>query len=118
MHCLWTLPPNDAGYPLRLKLIKGRFSQTQPKTKTLRPSLAKKAERGLWQRRYWEHTIRDEADFAAHMDYIHFNPVKHGYASTPAAWPYSTFTRCVARGLYPPDWTGNDIQQMDAGERR
>jgi putative transposase len=118
MHCLWTLPPGDTLYPRRLQLIKGRFSQTQPSTQIPRASLIRKAERGIWQRRYWEHTIRDDADFAAHMDYIHFNPVKHGYAHSAADWPYSTFARCVARGLYPVDWTASDVEPTEAGERR
>ena len=66
----------------------------------------KRHERGIWQRRYWEHLIRDEADFAAHMDYVHFNPVKHGWVERFADWPYSTFHRLVAQGVYPEDWAG------------
>jgi len=68
-------------------------------------------------RRYWEHTIRDERDFAAHMDYIHFNPVKHGLVTQVAAWPFSTFHRCVASRLYPRDWAGHDDEATERGER-
>lgn len=70
------------------------------------PARRAKREQAVWQRRFWEHCIRDESDFQRHCDYIHWNPVKHGHASTPAAWPYSTFRRFVERGVYPPDWCG------------
>ena len=76
-----------------------------------------RAERGIWQRRYWEHTIRDDADYAAHIDYIHFNPVRHGLTRSAADWPTSSFHDCVKRGYDPPDWIGTD-GTMDAGEPR
>jgi len=66
-------------------------------------------ERGIWQRRYWEHLIRDERDFRAHVDYVHINPVKHGLVNTVREWPYSTFHRDVKRGIYPVDWAGSAI---------
>jgi putative transposase len=69
------------------------------------------------QRRYWEHAIRDDQDLAAHLDYVHFNPVRHGYVSHPADWPYSSFHACVARGLYPSHWIGSDDGGDDRGER-
>lgn len=75
--------------------------------RNISPSRERKRERGIWQRRYWEHTVRDERDFANHMDYIHFNPVKHGYAAAAKDWPYSTFLHCVGQGIYPMDWGGN-----------
>ena len=68
----------------------------------------KKGERGLWQRRFWEHTIRDENDLYRHLDYIHFNPVKHEYVRQVVDWPYSTFHSYVKRGIYPRDWCGNE----------
>ena len=77
-----------------------------------------RGERGIWQRRYWEHTIRDERDFAAHLDYIHFNPVKHGFAGHPAEWPHSSFHRYVEKGLYPASWAGSDREPEGTGERR
>jgi REP-associated tyrosine transposase len=77
-----------------------------------------RSERGIWQRRYWEHTIRDDRDFAAHLDYIHFNPVKHGLAKNPADWPHSSSHRCVTRGLYPASWAGTSAEPQETGERR
>ncbi len=72
---------------------------------------------GIWQRRFWEHAIRNDQDYAAHMDYVHFNPVKHGLVASPTEWPYSTFKSCVARGLYPEEWIGAGISDIEAGER-
>ena len=80
--------------------------------------MARRGERGVWQPRYWEHTIRDDRDYAVHVDYIHFNPVKHGFVEHPAEWPFSSFRRCVARGLYPADWLGSRGEPAATGERR
>ncbi|WP_370685821.1 REP-associated tyrosine transposase, partial [Sulfuriferula thiophila] len=74
-----------------------------------------KGERGIWQRRYWEHTLRDELDYARHVDYIHINPVKHGHVNSVAEWPYSSFHRHVEMGIYPANWVG-DVGAMAAGE--
>jgi putative transposase len=76
-----------------------------------------RGERGIWQHRYWEHTIRDDRDYATHMDYTHFNPVKHGYVQHVAEWPYSSFRRCVVLGMYPASWCGGDEEPPHAGER-
>ena len=76
-----------------------------------------KGERGLWQRRYWEHTLRDEDDFSRHADYIHRNPVKHGHVGRVRDWPYSSFHRMVRLGLYPEDWAGDVWDVADIGER-
>ena len=81
-------------------------------------SRVSKGERGIWQRRFWEHTIRDDRDYGVHMDYIHFNPVKHGLVADVAHWPYSSFHRCVAEGLYPAGWAGGTMEVGDAGEPR
>ena len=78
------------------------------------PSKIAKRESGLWQRRYWEHAIRDDADLERHIDYIHFNPVKHGLVSRVWDWPYSSFKQYVQRGDLPPDW-GGDARNL-AGE--
>ena len=116
MHCIWTLPPGDSDYPARWRMIKAGFSKSFPGRETVSTSRVRKGERGIWQRRYWEHTVRDARDYAAHMNYVHFNPVKHGHVSRVCDWPYSTFHRCVARGQYPPDWsTTTDL--ACAGER-
>jgi len=104
MHCLWTLPEGDADFPSRWRAIKIAFSKSLPTGERRSPVMITRGERGIWQRRYWEHTIRDERDFAAHMDYTHFNPVKHGLAEHPADWPHSSFRRCLASGLYPAGW--------------
>lgn len=118
MHCLWTLPLRDVDFPVRWQMIKARFSRSVPRPESRRASLIRKREAGIWQRRYWEHTVRDDRDYAVHMDYIHFNPVKHGLAARPADWPFSSFSRCVALGLYPSGWAVNGPELIDAGERR
>lgn len=79
--------------------------------------MVRRREAGIWQRRYWEHTIRDYRDYAAHMDYIHFNPVKHALTDHAANWPFSSFARCVRLGLYPTDWAMQGVELGDAGER-
>lgn len=84
LHAIWRLPKDDVGYPTRWALIKAGFSRQLPKDELISASRRTKRERGIWQRRYWEHQIRDEADLAQHVDYIHFNPVKHGLVSRPA----------------------------------
>ncbi|MBV9829648.1 MAG: transposase [Alphaproteobacteria bacterium] len=118
MHCVWTLPPDDDDFPSRWRAIKKAFVKTLPSTELRSPVMEKRGERGIWQRRYWEHTIRDDSDFAAHVDYTHFNPVKHGFVEHPGDWPYSSFHRCVAEGRYPDDWRGGSTDaEFDAGER-
>ena len=104
LHCVLTLPEGDADYPLRWTLIKAGFSRRIPKTERRNSSRADKGERGVWQRRYWEHMIRDEGDYTRHVDYVHFNPVKHGYASRAADWPYSSIHRYIAAGTLTRDW--------------
>ncbi len=117
MHTLWTLPKDDADFPRRWQAIKMAFSKGIAAGEVISASRRSRAERGIWQRRYWEHTIRDERDYAAHMDYIHFNPVKHGLVSDVASWPFSSFHRCVAQGLYPRDWSHEDSSTNTWGER-
>jgi putative transposase len=117
MHCLWTLPEGDSDFPRRWWTIKVRFSKSLPDIEDQSGRKLRAGERGIWQRRYWEHTIRDDRDYAAHMDYIHFNPLKHGLVQTPGDWPFSSFRRCVAAGLYPAGWLGSDIEPVETGER-
>lgn len=106
LHVVMTLPSGDADYPNRWRLIKRR--STAAVVRTGAPVGRRKNDGvALWQRRYWEHTIRDERDFAAHVDYIHFNPVKHGLVDRVRDWPYSSFHLYVRRGLCPPDWAGD-----------
>lgn len=116
LHCLWTLPAGDADFPNRWRAIKTAFTRSLPTGEARTQVMPRRGERGIWQQRYWEHTIRDERDYAAHMDYIHFNPVKHGLVQHPAAWPYSTFRYCVSQGLYPTDWTGGGPTPESTGK--
>ncbi len=118
MHCLWTLPEGDCNFPGRWYAIKATFSKSLPSTEHRSAVMVRRGERGIWQRRYWEHTIRDERDCAAHMDYIHFNPVKHGLVERPSDWLFSSFRQCVAAGFYPADWLGDGEMPVEAGERR
>jgi len=117
LHCVWTLPPGDDDFSTRWRLIKTRFVRELPPGERRSAVRRARRERGIWQRRYWEHAIRDERDYAAHLDYIHFNPVKHGYAARAANWPFSTFPRYVARGVYPAEWGGADGSDIVAEER-
>ncbi len=115
LHCLMTLPAGDADFATRWALIKGNFSRRVEKGEHVSASREKRGERGIWQRRFWEHLIRDEEDFIRHADYIHWNPVKHGWVRRAADWPHSTFHDYVARGIYPVDW-GGTAGDMMAGE--
>jgi putative transposase len=103
-HLLMTLPPNDAGFSMRIGAIKSTFSKQLPKDEYVRPSRASKRERGIWQRRFWEHLIRDDKDFENHVDYIHINPVKHGYVQHAADWPHSSIHRFIERGVIDTNW--------------
>jgi putative transposase len=116
LHAVWTLPPSDADYPLRWSLIKSGFSRGLALSATRSASKIARRERGIWQRRYWEHQIRDEADLERHVDYIHANPLKHGLASHVSEWPYSSFHRYVSRGWLPMDWAGSGSNLGEFGE--
>jgi len=111
LHCVWTLPEGDADYPLRWTLIKAGFSRHISKTERRNSSRIDKGERGVWQRRYWEHLIRDERDYARHVDYIHFNPVKHGYVQRAADWTYSSIHRYFAAGTLTRDWGAGEVEE-------
>jgi putative transposase len=118
LHVVWRLPEGDADFPTRWTLIKAGFSRRIPRTERIRDSRRRKGERGIWQRRYWEHLIREEDDLRRHVDYIHFNPVKHGYVKRVRDWPYSSFHHFVRRGWLPIDWCDEpDDDGGDFGER-
>ncbi|MEM8731052.1 MAG: transposase [Pseudomonadota bacterium] len=102
LHCIWALPPGDRDYPTRWRLIKSRFSRGLP-LGPLRESHRNRQERGIWQRQYWEHHIRNAADFEAHMQHIWMNPVKHGLVERPEEWPYSSVHRDIRIGRFVPD---------------
>lgn len=120
LHCIWKLPDGDAEFAKRWGIIKRhvsiRCAEEFGHEAWLSPSRRKRSETGLWQRRYWEHCIRDEEDFIRHVAYLHWNPVKHGLVKQLADWPYSTFHRYVARGIYPADWGGNFEDSEKKGE--
>jgi len=113
LHCIWVLPDGDSAFSVRWSLIKAYFSRHIEKGEEIFQSRRKRGERGIWQRRFWEHLIRDEMDYRQHVDYIHWNPVKHGYVKSVKEWPYSSFHRYVAHGIYPEDW-GNAIESFPA----
>ena len=118
LHAIWTLPADDADFALRWRLIKTTFSRNLPLGESVSTSRAGRGERGIWQRRYWEHTLRNEADLARHADYIHYNPVKHGHVSRVQDWPHSSFHRMVKLGVYPLDWAGDAMDNPRSfGER-
>jgi putative transposase len=106
LHAIWALPPGDADFSRRWSLIKVDFSRGLPANPDRSASKVAKREKGIWQRRFWEHAIRNDDDLSRHIDYIHFNPVKHGYVSRACDWRHSSFHRDVAGGLLPLDWGG------------
>jgi putative transposase len=105
LHLLCTLPPADTDYATRIAHLKAGFSRALP-PECRAPARRSRRELGVWQRRYWEHTIRNDQDLLAHVDYIHYNPVKHDHVDQVCDWPWSTFHRFVAQGLLPLDWAG------------
>lgn len=118
LHCIWRLPPNDADFGFRWAMIKRAVTkQCGPRLhreKWMTSSKTKRRESTIWQRRFWEHLIRDEKDLAKHLEYIHYNPVKHGLVKAPREWPYSSFHRYVHQGKYPADWAAGE--SIDFGE--
>ena len=122
IHAMWTLPENDADYPMRWSLIKAGFSRGLGKTERINESRQSKRERGVsrkrdkWQRRYWEHLIRNDRDYAAHVDYIHINPVKHGYVIRAVDWPHSSIHRYIESGWLAADWAVDPDDIGDFGE--
>ena len=99
LHCIWHLPEQDSDYSTRWRLVKHYV--------TRKIHLTDNCKRKIWQNRYWEHCIRNEDDWIKHLDYIHYNPVKHGYVSSPTEWPFSSFHKAVEKGYYEMDWGKN-----------
>ncbi|MEA5079221.1 MAG: transposase [Anaerolineaceae bacterium] len=112
LHCIWKLPEGDADYSSRWREIKGIFSKEYVKSigpgKERNGSRKNRNEAAIWQRRFWEHTIADEADLETHIDYIHYNPIKHGYVQKAIDWPFSSFAKFVHKGVYDLDWIGGN----------
>ncbi len=118
LHAIWTLPPGDFNYPIRWSLIKAGFSRKMEPGEPANSSRGRKRERGIWQRRYWEHEGRDDIDLTRHIEYIHFNPVKHKHVTVPAEWPYSSIHRYIRQGVLTPDWAaGVNTSGSGFGER-
>lgn len=111
LHCIWTLPEDDADFSTRWRLIKTWFTKhCDPDLRRVpEPIQARRGEQSIWQHRYWEHLLKDEADYRHHVDYIHYNPVKHGLALNPMDWPYSSFRRYVKAGILPKNWGAAEI---------
>jgi putative transposase len=123
LHTLWTLPVGDSRYSLRWGWIKREFTRAWLEIggaeEGRSEARTRERRRGIWQRRFWEHTIRDEADLESHFDYIHYNPVKHGLVQRPGDWPWSSFHRWVRAGHYSADWaagTAPMVVPRDTGE--
>jgi putative transposase len=116
LHYIWTMPAGDVDYAERWNLIKSGFSRCIPRGEYRSESRIKRGERGIWQRHFWEHRIRDEEDLRNHIDYIHWNPVKHDLVSRVQDWPHSSFHAYVSRGLLPLNWVGGEDTLQEVGE--
>lgn len=121
IHSIWTLPPGDSNYPKRWGMIKAGFSKQAKsifhREGWMNATKTQRRESTCWQRRYWEHQIRNEQDYRRHMDYLHYNPVKHQLVKHVKDWPYSTFHRYVEKGVYTADWCGaTDSTEGEFGE--
>ncbi len=113
LHMIWQLPEEDGDYSTRIRLMKSFVSRkivSRPVVNN--QSRIMKGEQEIWQRRYWEHTCKDQGDLNAHVDYIHYNPVKHGYVKSPYLWEHSSFGKCVKDGVYEMDWAAGGEESI------
>jgi len=117
IHAIWSLPQDDCDFSLRWRRIKALFSRSLPKTERRSSVRVARGERAIWQRRFWEHAIRDENDFRRHVDYCYYNPVKHGLVNEIGDWPYSSYHRDVKAGRFAPAWSGVIDDDFEFGER-
>ncbi|MFW5733142.1 MAG: REP-associated tyrosine transposase [Planctomycetota bacterium] len=110
LHMIWRMPEDDSDYSTRLSIIKDRFTRSYLAAggteASVSPGKRMKRHRGVWQPKFWEHTIKDARDFHMHVDYVHLNPVKHGWVKSPRDWPWSSFHRYVRCGWHESDWHG------------
>ncbi|MFZ3002867.1 MAG: transposase [Undibacterium umbellatum] len=117
LHAIWEMPQGDVDFSLRWSLIKAAFSKALPKQENISSSRENKRERGIWQRRFWEHMIRDDDDLEKHVAYLHYNPVKHGHVDQASAWPYSSIHKFIAQGMLDVDWSDTaraiDLPEFD-----
>jgi putative transposase len=117
MHTIWTLPDDDSGYSQRWRLIKQRFSRSIEQREIIGASRRRKNEREIWQRRLWEHQIKNETSLQRHLDYVHINPVKHGHVARASDWPYSSIHRYIREGVMTLDWAcAPDVLGWHRGE--
>ena len=119
LHAIWTLPANDSNFSKRWMLIKSDFSRHLPRNEHCNKIRGSKGERVIWQRRYWEHAIRDQRDMNRHIDYIHYNPVKHGHVDKASDWPHSSIHKYIRDGLIGSNWgcTSENEENLNFGER-
>ena len=113
LHTIWRLPEGDGSYATRWSVLKRYFSVGIARA-DVRSSLRRRRERGVWQRRFWEHVVRDESEWNAYVDYIHYNPVKHGYCTAPGDWEFSSYRRFAARGQGTEGWEARLAAAADA----
>ena len=121
LHALWTLPEGDAKFSTRWRLIKEAFTRAYIKTHVAPErsrSRFSKGEQAIWQRRFWEHAIRDDGDFVRHVEYIHLNPVHHGLTTAPRDWLHSSFSSWVESGAYDNDWGSDAVPQLPDWAKR
>jgi putative transposase len=121
LHVIWTQPDGDSDFSTRWRLIKEAFTRAYLKAHEApyrNESRRFKGEQGIWQRRFWEHAIRDEIDFARHIDYVHINPVHHGLVSAARDWPHSSFLAWVERGVYDPQWGSDALPELPQWAKR
>jgi REP-associated tyrosine transposase len=116
LHAVWTLPDDDADFSTRWRLIKAAFAKSLPKQEQLTTVRKTRHERGIWQRRFWEHLIRNESDYARHIEYCYVNPVKHRLVTRVRDWPHSSFHRDVEREIVSLDWAGDLSATGEFGE--
>ena len=116
LHCVWMLGPGDTGFSTRWSLIKGHLSRADRKRRAHFAKPHQAGERGLWQRRFWKHLIRDQADFNRHVDYVYWNPVRHGWVRRVSDWPHSSFHAFRRRGIYPEDSDGENVPSLASGD--
>jgi len=116
LHCIWTLPEGDNDFSTRWRLIKSRFTcGCDPSLRgNANASRRRKGEQAVWQRRFWEHQIRDNNDLAQHVEYIHYNPVKHGLVNAPRDWGYSSFHRYIRQGIYDANWGAEEVISFES----
>jgi putative transposase len=117
IHAVWSLPAGDTDFSTRWRMIKSRFARSIPNDEPRSHAQQARGERGIWQRRFWEHLIKDEADYARHIEYCYINPLKHGLVRRVQDWPHSSFHRDVRAGIFPEDWAGEMDLAGEFGER-